>query len=140
MKNLSKSSVEIGHFVSSGTHSSDPSLTYVELMIIYALGLNNEGVIRNPLQTLRDIEFSTANKPSFTTFLEKWATKIPSEITNEKLLEEFGEKIREDYYDLFGVVGMNMPSDSTGTPLLETGELRSKVSYKTTKGEVREHG
>ena len=43
-----------------------------------------------------------------------------------------GEVLRQEYSDVFGQSGVFMPivGDNT-TPLLETGELKSKTAYKT---------
>jgi hypothetical protein len=141
--------VEVGHFASQGTHS-DSSLTYPELMAIQHFGLG--GQRPRMIRTLLKLSERRMSDVRYNTLMKSWGKSNYSQTANQKLLEGFGIVLAKKEKALFGKPqGVLMPPNSPNTkkkvgimgpfsPLVDTGELRSKVSYKTSIGKTLKGG
>lgn len=134
LKTLSKNNLQVGHFKESGKHGNS-DLTYPELLKIWELGLVQEGVIKNPLKqfyfdTISNNKF--LKDPSVRTQYKKFLNGLLDPNASKVFIEEVGKVLRKEYSNVFGVTGRFMPpvGDNT-TPMLDTGELKSATSYKT---------
>jgi len=141
MRAFNNSKVEIGHFESQGKHSGS-DLSYVDLMQIANLGIN--GPPRRPLRLLQ-IDNKNLSDSKFNTLMKLWGTSNYTRGNNEKLLQGFGIVLAKKEKAIFGKTGPMMPPTTSNkkvgamgptAPLVDTGELRSKVSYKTSISKV----
>lgn len=144
LKKLNNESVEVGHFASQGKHSTT-DLTYVELMAIANLGLN--GPPRRVLTLLKHKE-RKLDDSQYNTLMQAWGKSNYGNAANKRLLEGFGSAMAMKEKALFGrVAPATMPANSPTTkkkvgvmgknaPLVDTGELKSKVAYKTSLGKT----
>ncbi len=137
LEQLDDSTVQVGHFASQGTHS-DSGLTYPELMALWHVGRvgGHEGVKRSPLMNFNFTELVSkklSNSPEFIAAMQRWSSGVLRASSDDELLEAIGKLTAEQYQAVFGVTGPYMPPDSTDTPMLETGELKSAVAYRTSK-------
>ncbi len=140
LEQLDDESIEVGHFRSQGTHS-DSGLTYPELLALWHYGAveGQEENIRSPLLNFEFTELQTrklSSSPEFKIAMNKWAKNVLTASSDDQLLEDVGMLAAKRYQAVFGVVGQFMPPDSTGTPMLESGELKDATAYKTSKSNV----
>jgi hypothetical protein len=119
--------VEVGHFEEQGVHYS--GMTYPELLALHHRGI--EGVFPpKQIITLLYFKLLSLDTPEVDEIKNQWLKNKDC----KKLLENLGRYISKVEYDLFGRVSFPyMPPDATKTPLFETGDLRSKTAYKTSK-------
>lgn len=130
LKSLDSKEIQVGHFADQGTHSGS-NLTYPELLALYAFGVVEGQPIRNPLLAFDRQEIDTKNINSkLAPAMKLWAKTSTQSTSDEKLLNDLGTIISEDYKEVFGVTGPLMPPDADGTPMFETGELKDKTTYK----------
>ena len=130
-ENLSKESIEVGHFKSQGKHYS--TLSYPALLKLWAVGKENgNGLIRNvKAQFLFNID-RYLNQSELDKILSDWnkGTHKKTDSLN-KFLNAYGRFVRDKYKGTFGVNGSEMQGN---TPLVETGDLKSKTAFKTSRG------
>jgi hypothetical protein len=137
IRQLSQDKIQVGHFVSSGIHSDAEGQYYTEIMQGWASGFYQLGVKKDPLsafvfeqlhnkKVIADKDVQSAYK--------RWSKNLTNAKATTVFVNEVATIIRDKYASLFGKAGYLMPIiGSNSTPLLETGELVSKVAYKTTK-------
>lgn len=133
LKNLKKQYISVGHFAEQGQHYS--GMSYPDLMNLWARGgpdLKNPRV-KAPRELLRTTIQALKDNPNLEIAFKEWIAQADKADTSEKLLDSFGKYLSDYYRDIFGKVGPFMAPDRNGTPLLETGDLKSKVGYKTSK-------
>lgn len=134
LNSLSKNNVQVGHFEDSGIHTGS-DLTHTELLKLWSVGLTNSGVIKNPLAAFAFTQLQNKKflkNPKIQKVFKKFSKNLLQGSASETFLMEIGLVLREEYSELFGKAGLFMPivGDNT-TPLLDTGELKSKSAYKT---------
>lgn len=132
---LAKNNVQVGHFedTPSGDHYS--GYTAPELLQIWSAGLAQDGIVKNPLAAFIFTQLKNKRflkNPKIQKVFKKWAKQLVKGSAGETFLMEIGFVLREEYSELFGKAGLFMPvvGDNT-TPLLDTGDLKSKAAYKT---------
>ena len=133
LKGLDREQVQVGHFAEQGTHSQTKGMPYSEMMSLFAVGKIADGKKRNPREVLRARASVLVKDPKVRVAIERFLAQGHETSSQAMLLKDLGTYLREEYRSLFGVVGAHMPADSTHTPLKETGELKSEVSYKDSK-------
>lgn len=143
LQSLNNSSVEIGHFTEQGLHSS--GLTYPHLLAVWDFGVveGQEGVQRRPLLNFSFEQVQSGeltNSPEFKQAMNEWARNALNTNADEELLDDVGKLARDKYKEVFGKIGRFMPPDSTGTPMFETGELKSATAYRTSKNKQIKEG
>lgn len=140
LQKLDKESVEVGHFASQGTHSS--GMTYPELLALWDYGVveGHEGTVRSPLLAYDFDLRAGGDKSAMNQSVKQWSRNAEKPSANLQLLSGIGDAGRQSYKDKFGIVGLFMPPDSTGTPMFETGELKQSTAYKTTIDKVVKEG
>lgn len=133
LNKLSNNNLQVGHFEKSGIHYSN--FSYPELLKIWAFGGPTGKVVKNPLAQyafgqLMNKKF--LKNPHVKKVYQKWSKNLLNENSAKDFLKEMGEVLRQEYSDVFGQAGVFMPivGENT-TPLVETGELKSKTAYKT---------
>lgn len=138
IKDLNGESVQIGHF--GPEKHSDTDLTYAELMAIHHNPTANG--LSWPPRPVLDILFAknlNLDSPAIKKIIKKYNKMDPSDATNRMLLDELGEYFREEEKKIFGSseLAPNAPATiaqkGSNNPLIETGELREKTAYKTSK-------
>ena len=131
LKELSNNKISVGHFEESGRHTS--GYLYPELMSLWHFGMFEGGIKRSPLMNFSmKVDSGIINK-DLDLYIGQWLNNILSDQATTQLLESVGKVTRDNYKQVFGIVGMFMPPDHDGTPMYETGELKSTAAYKTTK-------
>jgi hypothetical protein len=138
MNSFSGENVSIGHFENQGKHS-DSDLSYSDIMRINHFGLGN----RQPRQllTLLSLQNRDLSDSKFRTLMSLWGTSNYNPSDNRKLLEGFGIVLRDKEKKLFGKVNSPLMQSNTSpkkvgvegpdAPLVDSGELKSKVAYMT---------
>jgi hypothetical protein len=131
-------SVEVGHFKSQGKHSS--GYTYAELMLIHHNGGNPTGTNYLPPRPVLDLLFfnnQNLGDPKFKSVFTAWSRRTLSKGSNAILLQDIGAVLRDKEKAIFGSAALApnaVPPKSRNSPLVATGDLRSKVAYKTSIG------
>jgi len=129
LRRAQKSSIEVGHFQSDGKHSS--GLSYVDIMALWAFGGPNQDSIKNPRAILSIKMQELSTKPEFKSAMRRWLSQAnPSD---SQFMNNLGSFILEQYKELFGVTFPSLMQGSPSnrnSPLLDTGELKNKASYK----------
>ena len=147
MKAVNGESVSIGHFKEQGNHS-DSGLSYVDLMAISDAGVNGPprrvlALLWHQNQRLRTSQLVSAMKA--------WAKDGGSVRATERVLDTYGKTLAKKEMAIFGVAGPMMPANSPKTkkrvgvdgpnsPLVDSGELRDAVRYKTSTGKILKKG
>ncbi len=136
MRSMNKDSVEVGHF-SGGKHTDSP-YSNVQLMALHNVGWGNRparrvrAVLKHQNQRLTGIEYST--------LMKAWGSSDLSVAANERLLEGYGKLLAQKEKDIFGKIGPDMPATESpkkvgvmgpNAPLVDTGELREAIRYRT---------
>ncbi len=127
---------KVGHFSSQGIHHSGH--TYPQLMSKHNTG-NPE--IKLPTRPVLDILFARhrrLNKPPIKSAIRAWFKRKLSEGSDNKLLNDIGAYLREEEKRIFGSASLApnaVPPKAFNNPLIDTGDLRAKVAYKTSKNE-----
>lgn len=145
IKDLNNESVQVGHFDEQGKHYS--GLTYPELMAVH-----NNPVAHGldwPPRPVLDILAHKNRKldsPQIKRILKKYSRLEPSEINNAMLLDEIGQFLREEEKKIFGSgeLAPNSPvtvaQKGSNNPLIDTGDLRNKTAYRTSKDKTIKEG
>lgn len=131
--------VEVGHFKEQGQHS-DTDLTYAELMAIHHNPVGN-GLNWPPRPVLDILFFKNKNldSPEIKAILGRFRKKEPTPVNIAWLLKEIGQALGKKEKAIFGsgFLAPNSPitiaKKGRNSPLIDTGELRSKVAYRTSK-------
>lgn len=135
LKKLDNQSVSVGHFESQGLHSSGKS--YVNLMKEHHTG--DEITPPRPVLTILNFRLrGYLSSSEAKSLLKRWA-KDPKNI--DLFLSSLGKKIAQQEKQIFGnntELASNAPLTQKlkgrDSPLVDTGELRSKVAYRTSIG------
>jgi hypothetical protein len=137
LSELESSSVEVGHFASQGNHSTavKPNGTpysYVELMRFHHTG---DAGSRPPRQPLNVLKAQNRNLSQHRWMLSAVKTSIKDILTKstiETSLRRIAKNLVRLEKDIFGDPNLLAGTAHNTDPLIDTGELRSKVTYKTT--------
>lgn len=145
MQNLFKvdgQGVEVGHFEEQGRHPSGK--TYVELMRFHHTG---DGDLIPPRPVITILENFVAEGVLSGAMVESWLIKwTRGRLTTENLLKRIGRVLGQAEQEIFGDTSRLTPNSpktqilkgGRNTPLVDTGDLREAVSYKTSiSGKVR---
>lgn len=117
----------VGWFASDGAHPSADGMTYPALAKYHATG--SEGVpIRDVLGVALDF-FSPKEHPDITRALSEYINK-PTDTSLDNLISQVGESFWLECLDTIGNPA-RLATTSNPTPLVDTGELRSHLSYRT---------
>lgn len=144
VKKLHNDSVEVGHFKSSGLHYS--GFTYAELMAIHHNGGNPNGSVPLPPRPVLDILFFKNQRltdPKFKAAFKAWGKRKSSDASDAMLLEDIGKILRDKEKQIFGssdLIPNKVPPKSKNSPLIERGDLVSKVAYKTSRDKQVKEG
>ncbi len=146
LKDLNNQKIEVGHFAAQGSVTSNPNISYPDLLQIWHLGAaqGSYGVVKSPLYAfinsyLNSGEFS--RDVVIRRVFKDWAKVSTTPNTSSSLLSNLGEALMNEYYKVYGRVGQLMPASSRGKAMDWTGELKSKVSFRTSKSPIiKEHG
>lgn len=131
---LGQESLEVGHFEEQGKHSS--GMSYPELMQIHEHGL---GVPKRPVFNIAKFKEPPKTSPTVKKFMDNWMQSNRSSAT-KNLLDNIGTHYRDLIKSIFGDI-KELKSNSPYTiklkgknsPLIESGDLRDKVKYKSSK-------
>lgn len=146
LKDLDNQKIEVGHFAAQGSPSSNPDISYPDLLNIWHLGAaqGSYGVVKSPLYAFIN---SYINSGEFSRnvvirrVFKDWAKVSTTSNTSTSLLSNLGEALMNEYYKVFGRVGQLMPPNSKGKAMDWTGDLKSKVAFRTSKEPtIKVHG
>ena len=126
MKVLDKSKAEVGFFQSQGRHHS--GLTYPTLMKIHEYGGGN-----NPIRPVfriatRKARISPKRNKYVKSAFNSWVKAAPKRTDPTKILEAIGESLKAQLKPIFGSNYLTVTSNPT--PLVDTGDLASKVTFR----------
>lgn len=133
----------MGHFSEQKTHSGTKGWTYPQLLEMYFWGKGADEIRRQPreafvMQYLKSGRIS--KNPAVKAALSKWWAGALNGTNELRLLDALGKEMRDEYKKIFGVVGPMMPSDSSGSPMFETGELKDATAYRHTRNKQIKEG
>lgn len=135
LTSISGEGVEVGHFQEQGEHYS--GYTFVELMYYHHTGSDPRG--DQPVQPRPVLNFLRAflnlSDPKYNRAIRNWFKRPPSSASHGKLLADIGALISEEEKAIFGNSALLTVTDNP-TPLVDTGDLRDKVAYKTSVNKV----
>ena len=137
LRTLNGSKVDVGHFGDSGVHYS--GLTYVELLRMWARGIESKGVGGRIIQDVRKqfifkflMSGEAKRHPQIMAAVARWFNGADQANLVDYLLNALGHALVDEYRDMFNVKqGPFM--DGTDTPLFETGDLQEATKYKIKK-------
>ena len=134
--------VEIGHFEAQGTH---PTIgrSYVDLMKLHHNGGTIRSNVPNPPRPVMHILNFKAEKVLMSPQLRKEGEALLKSGAKDPLII-VGKRLAAVEKSIFGDPSLlTSNAESTiaakhgaDTPLVETGELRSKVAYRTSKSKI----
>ena len=136
---LETSCVEVGHFESQGNHSTaikpDGSpYSYVELMYFHHTG---DAGSRPPRQPLTILKHQNRDLGKYNWMRSAVKTSVKDILTKsviQQSLNKIGRNLAKLEKDIFGDPVLLIGTANNPDPLIDTGELRSKVTYKTSIG------
>lgn len=139
LSELESSSVEVGHFQSQGNHSTavKPNGTpysYVELMHFHHTGDAGSRPPRQPLNVLKIQNRNLSQHRWMKSAVKASVKDILSKSATQTSLNRIGKNLARLEKDIFGDPALLAGTPHNTDPLIDTGELRSKVIYKTTLG------
>ena len=129
---LAKEKVQIGWFKEQGNHSSGDS--YVDVARTNALGIKDGRLRprRDPKAIVENFE-----KPATQKEVRKIISRKidnPKKVTNEQVLNEIGQHYQKSLKKKLGVPHpLNPAGPLNPDPMLDTGELKDNVGYRTSK-------
>lgn len=136
--------VKVGHFKSQGTHPS--GFTYAELMAIHHNGGNPSGKAPLPPRPVLDLLFFKNAKltdPKIKMAIKSWGNRPLSTSSNDKLLEDIGRILRDKEKAIFGSSSLApnaVPPKDRNSPLVDTGDLKSKTAYMVSTNKIVQEG
>ena len=145
LTDLAKSHVSVGMFIEQGEHES--GFSYVGLFRYHAHGDESRRLpARAPLWNATQI--TSLKRSGLPKDLARYLSSLTVKKTPDKLLNNLGKHYRDTTREVFGNDSILAPkanrtqemSQSPNTPLIETGELAKKISFKVNKGAVQEVG
>ena len=135
LQKLDKDFVEVGHFKEQGTHYS--GFSYPKLMEIHHNGGNTAGSSPLPPRPVLDILFfrnRNLTDMMFKRAFKAWGGRTLGTRSNGILLEDLGKVLQDKERKIFGSSDLApnaVPPKNRNEPLVATGDLRSKVAYRT---------
>lgn len=128
--------IEIGYFSSQGKHKGKDGIadmTYPALAQALELGLMPEQLYI-PLPFMRRIGFETIEKAQTSPKIKKawkaWRVNLVRKSSPKLLLNAYGEFAQEQAQRIMGDPRY-FPQTKHTSPVVETGELRSKFTYRS---------
>lgn len=139
LSELESSSVEVGHFASQGNHPTavkpnGAPYSYVELMYFHHTG---DASTRPPRQPLSVLKIQNRNLSQHRWMKSAVKTSVKDILTKgivQTSLNRIGKNLVRLEKDIFGDPTLLAGTPHNTDPLIDTGELRSKVMYKTNLG------
>jgi len=127
---LNKSSVYIGYYTDQGIH--EPSkLSYVDLMKIHEFGVNFNNVNIPPRPVLNFTQDGGIfTSPDKIAIMKAFKGVFLKGLNVQKPLNSIGEYYQQKGKDIFGSTVLQ-PTQRGNDPLIETGDLKDKFSYRT---------
>jgi hypothetical protein len=140
---LNNESVEIGHFKSQGEHES--GFTYPELMALHHRGNPETPLPPRPVLAILFFRFRKlkTKAPAIDRAFKAWGKRKSGDSSDKILLNDIGEFFREEEKKIFGsstLAPNAVPPKAFNNPLIDTGDLKSKVAYKTSKDKQVKEG
>ncbi len=132
IQNLNNESVQIGHFEKQGKHESD--FTYPELMSIHHKGNPETSLPARPVLDILFFRHKKLKASPMQVAFKKWGKRKSGNKADKLLLNDIGEFLRDEEKKIFGSGGLvpnAVPPKDRNNPLIDTGDLKSKVAYKT---------
>lgn len=132
VRNLNNESVKVGHFNSQGKH--DSGMTYPELMALHHTGNPEANLPPRMVLAILFNKFRKLQAPEIRRAFKSWGNRKKGENSDRMLLNDIGSFLRDEEKKIFGsnVLAPNaVPPKNRNNPLIETGDLKSKVAYKT---------
>lgn len=135
---VEKSTVEVGHFAEQGNHSTALKLngspySYVELMHYHHTGDGGPRPPRQPLEVLKIQNRNLSQHRWMKSAVKKTVKELLNPQSQTKVLESIGRNIGRLEKDIFGDPALLAGTPYNTDPLIDTGELRSKVSHKNSR-------
>ncbi len=117
----------VGWFASDGVHPDTDGMTYPDLARYHATG--SEGVpIRDVLGVALDF-FSPKEHPDIARSISEYLN-TPTKGALDNVISHLGESFWQECLDTIGNPA-RLETTSNPTPLVDTGELRDHLSYRT---------
>ena len=136
--------VEVGHFEAQGMHPTI-NKSFVDIMKLHHNGGSVSGSIPNPPRPVLDIlNFRAPNLLRSPKLLEEGKTILKSGDSSDRMLSSIGKSLVISEKSIFGDPTVLHPNaektiiqkHGADTPLVETGVLRNKVAYRTSKNKT----
>jgi len=139
--NLTRLSVEVGHFLEQGNHSEADHLTLVDLMRMHSTGYETGGVSVPPRPILAIFLASIKNKlpPPANAAIDSFLKTTVSQGDVLELLNTVGAALRAKEKSIFGhsppltsnSKNVIKHKGNRNTPMVDSGELKERTAYKT---------
>jgi hypothetical protein len=133
IKKLDNQKVEVGYFSSQGKHYSGYS--YPALAQALSLGVFPNGLVRTPMPFLERIGdrafLSMGRSIKVKRAFRTWGRKLDKKGNPLVLLNAIGEYFILQSKDVFGNPSYFPESPNNKTPVFETGQLKRKLTYRT---------
>lgn len=129
MKSLNEQKASIGYFEDSGIHTL-ANMGYASLAFIHAFPRNGYHHTRNWLEHTKPIKNFRQDSLIFKTILNSYI-RLDSRIQVEDVLEHIGRVWQQKGKEVLGNSAILITSNNP-TPLVDTGELRDNLGYRTT--------
>jgi hypothetical protein len=137
MHHLNGQSTQVGHFEEQGDHST-AEMPYTDLMRMHHFGVG--GLKPRQVLTLLVFRNRKLQDPKFSSAMKTWGDGPYTIQNNNKLLDTFGQILAREEKSIFGKASPLMPPSAPfkevgvmgpTAPLVDTGELKEAVRYKT---------
>jgi hypothetical protein len=129
LKELHGKKVEVGFFSDSGEHTL-ANMSYASLAFIHAFPQGGYHHTRNWLEHTKPIKGDRGNKLILKKLLNSYI-KLDSKIEVSDVLDHMGKVWAQKGREVFGNSAIFIVSNNP-TPLVDTGELKRNLGYKTT--------
>ena len=127
---LHKSSVYIGFYTDQGMHEA-AEMSYVDLMKIHEFGImhDNVNIPARPVLNLTQ-EGGMFSSPDKIAIMKSFKGVFLKGIDVQQPLNSIGEYYQQKGKNIFGST-LLLPTQRGNEPLIETGDLKDKFSYRT---------
>jgi hypothetical protein len=109
-------------------------MTYPELMALHHTGNPERNLPPRPVLAILFFRYRKLKAPAIRRAFKAWSKRKSGDISDKILLNDIGEFLREEEKKIFGSPSLApnaVPPKAFNNPLILTGDLKSKVAYKT---------
>jgi hypothetical protein len=133
---LNKEFVEIGHFKSQGKHKTS-GMTYPELMALHHTGNPEKNLPARPVLDILFFRNRQLKDEGLQRIFKAWNNRKSGDKSDARFLNDIGKFFIQEEKKVFGSTSLApnaVPPKRFNNPLILTGDLKSKVAFKTSRG------